>query len=57
MTSARSPLVTEIRATLSAGTSYTDTSLTSGVTYYYVVTALRSGLESAYSNQGSAKAP
>lgn len=41
---------------LSAGTSFTSTGLTSGVTYYYVVTALSSsGQESAYSNQASAR--
>lgn len=41
--------------TLSATTSYTDTGLTSGMTYYYVVTAVNSsGLESSYSTQASA---
>lgn len=38
------------------GTSYTDSGLTSGKTYYYVVTAGDStGKESAYSNQATAK--
>lgn len=44
-----------LRATLSAGTAYADTAVTSGVTYHYRVTALKSGRESAYSNQASAK--
>jgi rhamnogalacturonan endolyase len=44
-------------ATLSATTSYTDTGLSSGTTYHYVVTARNSdGLESSYSNQASATA-
>jgi hypothetical protein len=39
-------------------TSYTDTNVTSGTTYYYVVTAAApSGAESTYSNQISAKVP
>ena len=43
-------------ATISAGTSFDNTSLASRVTYYYVVTAVSSaGKESAYSNQASAK--
>jgi fibronectin type 3 domain-containing protein len=37
-----------------AGTSYTDTSVTNGTTYYYVVTAVSSNGESANSNQASA---
>ncbi len=44
-----------LQATLSATTSYSDTSVTRGVTYYYVVTAVSSGGESPYSNQASAK--
>jgi fibronectin type 3 domain-containing protein len=41
---------------LSARTSYSD-SVSSGTTYYYVVTAVNtSGVESAYSNQSSARA-
>ncbi len=45
-----------LRATITAGTSFIDTSVTSGVTYYYRVTAVRSsGQESAYSSQASAK--
>ena len=44
-------------ATVSATTSYSDTGLNSGTTYYYVVTAVNSSsLESPNSNQSSAKA-
>ena len=37
-----------------AGTSYTDTTVSNGTTYYYVVTAVSSSGESANSNQASA---
>jgi hypothetical protein len=44
-------------ATIAAGTSYQNGGLTSGRTYYYVVTAVNSsGLESVASNQASAVA-
>jgi hypothetical protein len=36
------------------GTSYTDTNVTNGTTYYYVVTAVNASGESANSNQASA---
>ncbi|WP_405156076.1 hypothetical protein [Paenibacillus sp. FSL K6-0108] len=35
-------------------TKYTDTTVTNGVTYYYVVTANLNGIESEYSNEASA---
>ena len=38
----------------SSSTSYTDTGLSNGMTYYYVVTALNSGGESGNSSQASA---
>jgi fibronectin type 3 domain-containing protein len=37
-----------------AGTSFTDTTVANGTTYYYVVTAVSAGGESANSNQASA---
>jgi hypothetical protein len=41
-------------ATLTATTSYQDRSVTRYVRYYYVVTAVKSGLESGFSNQANA---
>lgn len=47
-----------INAGLDATTSYTDTTVVAGQTYYYVVTAVDgSGTESAYSNETSAIVP
>ena len=43
-------------ATISPTTSYSDSGLSTGTTYYYVVTASNSGGESPYSNQASATA-
>jgi len=48
----------KINATLSAGTSYSDSSVVSGQTYFYVVTAVdSSNQESGYSNQAQAVIP
>jgi fibronectin type 3 domain-containing protein len=41
---------------IGANTSYTDTQVVSGTTYYYAVTALRGGQESVNSTVASAKA-
>ncbi len=41
-----------------AGTTYVDSTVQSGTTYYYVVTAVSSsGAESSYSNQATAVVP
>jgi fibronectin type 3 domain-containing protein len=40
-------------ASIGANTSYTDTQVTGGTTYYYVVTAVSGNGESALSNQDS----
>jgi hypothetical protein len=45
-----------LRATLSATTSYSDTGLTSGQNYFYVVTAVNSSGESGFSNYSGATA-
>jgi hypothetical protein len=42
-------------ASIGANTSYTDTQVTGGITYYYVVTAVSGSGESGPSNQDSAK--
>jgi len=44
-------------ATLIGGTSYTDNSVTSGQTYYYVITAVSGGMESNHSNETTAVIP
>jgi hypothetical protein len=45
-------------ASLVSGTSYTDTTVLAGQTYYYVTTAVNnSNVESAYSNQAQAVVP
>jgi hypothetical protein len=49
---------TVLNSTLDASTAYTDSTVQSGQTYYYVVTAVDgSGNESAYSNQATAVVP
>ncbi|WP_186785880.1 hypothetical protein [Paenibacillus agilis] len=47
-------LYTTIATVDAIATSYTDINVTNGVTYYYVVTAVKSGAESAESNEASA---
>jgi len=48
----------KINSTLNPSTNYTDSSVQSGQTYYYVTTAVDSqGAESSYSNQAQAAVP
>lgn len=49
---------TRINGALTTGTTYTDTQVQSGLTYFYVVTAVdSSNTESVYSNEASATIP
>ena len=49
---------TKVNAALTSTTSYADTSVASGQTYYYVATEVDStGMESSYSNEASAVIP
>jgi hypothetical protein len=49
---------TKVNSSLVSGLAYTDTTVVSGITYYYVTTAVdSSGSESAYSNEVSAPVP
>ena len=49
---------TKLTSSPQAGTSYVDSTVKSGTTYYYVVTAVSSsGTESSYSNQATAVVP
>jgi fibronectin type 3 domain-containing protein len=49
---------TKLNSALVAGTTYTDTTVQAGQTYYYVATAVDSGgNESAYSNEARAVVP
>jgi fibronectin type 3 domain-containing protein len=49
---------TKINSVLDATTAYTDSSVTAGLTYYYVTTAVdTAGLESSYSNVVPATIP
>ena len=49
---------TKINSALVVGTTYSDSSVQAGKTYFYVTTALNgSGTESAYSNQVQAVVP
>ena len=48
----------EINTALDASTNYTDSTVVSGATYYYVATEVNAqGQESAYSNVGQAVIP
>jgi hypothetical protein len=48
----------KLNSSLNASTSYTDSTVTDGTTYYYVTTAVNSGFqESTYSNQAQAIIP
>jgi hypothetical protein len=52
------PYPTKVNAALIVGTSYTDTNVLAGQTYYYVATAMDgNNNESAYSNQAQAVIP
>ena len=49
---------TKLNSSLISATNYTDQTVLTGVTYYYVTTAVSSqGMESAYSNEAFATAP
>ena len=49
---------TQVNTNLIGGTSYVDSSVTAGQSYYYVVTAVGSGSsQSSYSNETSASVP
>src|SRR6516164_1242488 len=49
---------TQVNTNLIGGTSFVDSSVTAGQTYYYVVTAVGSGSsQSSYSNEASAAVP
>ncbi|QUI23623.1 hypothetical protein HZI73_15585 [Vallitalea pronyensis] len=52
--STTSGVIDTVIASSITGTTYTDTNVTPGVTYYYVVRAVKSGVESADSNIASA---
>jgi hypothetical protein len=52
------PYTRKVNSSLLASTSYTDSAVTSGSTYYYVSTAVdSSNTESSYSNEASAAIP
>ena len=47
-----------INSSIANGTTYTDSAVASGTTYYYVVTSVNgNGEESIYSNEASATVP
>jgi hypothetical protein len=48
---------TKINPVMDVNTNFADLSIAAGQTYYYVITAVRSGLESGYSNEVQASVP
>jgi fibronectin type 3 domain-containing protein len=46
-----------LNSTLLTGLTYTDSTVSAGATYYYVVTDAESGVESGFSNQATAVVP
>jgi fibronectin type 3 domain-containing protein len=57
-TSASGPFSTKLNGSTVGSTSFTDSTVSSGTTYYYVVTAVDSNdNESTYSNQATAIIP
>ena len=57
-TNSGGPYVSKLTTSPTTSTQFTDTGLQSGLTYYYVVTAVDSnGVESVYSNQATASIP
>jgi fibronectin type 3 domain-containing protein len=57
-TTANGPYATKLNPSLVDSVQFTDTTVTSGQTYYYVVTAVDSNnVESTYSNQATAVIP
>jgi hypothetical protein len=51
------PYPTKLNSSLVPQTNFTDSTVQSGTTYYYVTTAVNNGQESAYSNPASASVP
>lgn len=51
------PYPNKLNSSLVPQTSFTDSTVQSGTTYYYVTTAVNNGQESAYSNPASASIP
>lgn len=56
-TTSGGPYPTKLNSSLVPQTNFTDSTVQSGMTYYYVTTAVNNGQESAYSNPASASIP